>query len=217
MNISDLLTQQFLLQSVANNPILRDNVGTNLLDVNHSFFEVLSTILTEMEQDISTGSPQKSFTPPTNDNSITSNSFPLSVGKIGTNPTVSSNLDSKLGGVLKGQGAVFEQAGKMYGIDPKLLAAISMHETGNGTSNAVRNKNNVGGMMGEQGLQSFKSLEDGILAMASNLKRNYFDKGLNTISEIQKKYAPIGAENDPTDLNQYWASAVSKYYKQMNT
>ncbi|MNN97289.1 hypothetical protein D3C81_2164300 [compost metagenome] len=59
---------------------------------------------------------------------------------------------------------------------------------------------------------SFSSLEEGIDKMASNLKRNYFDQGLTTIEQIQKKYAPNGAANDPTNLNSYWVSGVSKYY-----
>lgn len=95
------------------------------------------------------------------------------------------------------------------------MAAIAVHETGNGTSNAVRKKNNVGGMMGKNGLMTFDSIEQGIDKMASNLKRNYFDKGLTTIEQIQRKYAPIGVENDAkTNVNQYWVSGVSKYYKQ---
>lgn len=64
-----------------------------------------------------------------------------------------------------------------------------------------------------KGLQSFSSIDAGIDAMASNLKRLYFDQGLNTIEKIQKKYAPNGAANDPTGLNQHWVGGVSKYYR----
>ncbi|OMF98172.1 glucosaminidase domain-containing protein [Paenibacillus sp. FSL R7-0337] len=124
-------------------------------------------------------------------------------------------MNSNLGGTLKGKGDVFAAAGAKYGIDPALLAAIAVHETGNGTSPASRNRNNVGGMMRRdgKGLQSFDSIDAGIDAMASNLKRLYFDQGLNTIEKIQKKYAPNGAANDPTNLNQHWVSGVSKYYR----
>jgi murein DD-endopeptidase MepM/ murein hydrolase activator NlpD len=123
-----------------------------------------------------------------------------------------SQLNAKLGGRLQGMGSAFIEAGRRYGIDPGFLAAIAMHETGNGTSNAVWRKNNVGGMMGKNGLMSFGSLEEGIEAMASNLKRNYIDHGLTTVEEIQRKYAPIGAANDPTGLNQHWVSGVNKYW-----
>lgn len=115
--------------------------------------------------------------------------------------------------MLKNTGNIFSSVGAKYGIDPALLAAIAVHETGNGTSKAVKNKNNVGGMMGKNGLMTFSSIEEGIDKMASNLKRNYIDKGLTTIQQIQKKYAPVGASNDPTGLNNNWVSGVSKYYK----
>lgn len=70
-------------------------------------------------------------------------------------------------------------------------------------------------MMGKNGLMTFNSLEEGIDAMASNLKRLYFDQGLDTIEKIQKKYAPIGASNDPTGLNNHWVNGVTKYYNML--
>lgn len=122
-----------------------------------------------------------------------------------------SQLDSKLGGVLKGKGAQFVKAGLDNGIDPAALAAIAMHETGNGTSPASKNRNNVGGMMGSNGLMNFDSIEDGIEAMARNLKKNYVDQGIDTIEAVQHKYAPIGAHNDPDNLNNNWSKGVAKY------
>lgn len=133
-----------------------------------------------------------------------------------SSPTATASgakLNKSLGGVLSGAGDVFAAAGAKYGINPALLAAIAVHETGNGTSNAAKNKFNVGGMYGKDGLMTFSSLQEGIDKMASNLKRNYIDKGLTTIEQIQKKYAPNGAANDPNGLNNYWVSGVSKYYK----
>ncbi|WP_052350573.1 glucosaminidase domain-containing protein [Paenibacillus gorillae] len=122
----------------------------------------------------------------------------------------------QLGGVLSGTGDLFAKYGKQYGVDPALLAAIAMHETGNGTSSAAKNKNNVGGMMRSKGgLQEFGSIEEGIAAMASNLRRLYLDQGLTTIEQIQRKYAPVGAANDPTGLNKNWVNGVSKYYQQL--
>ena len=122
-----------------------------------------------------------------------------------------AQLNAKLGGKLRGTGELFIKYGMKYGIDPAVLAAIAMHETGNGTSSAVIYKNNVGGMMGRNGLMSFPSLEAGIEAMARNLRKNYVDKGIRTIGEIQKKYAPIGAANDPMGLNYNWTSGVLKF------
>jgi hypothetical protein len=93
-----------------------------------------------------------------------------------------------------------------------LTVAISQHETGNYTSQAFNNKNNVGGNFANGQLATFESLEQGINHYINNLKRNYFDLGLDTIEEIQPKYCPIGAENDPTGINKYWVSGVTKFY-----
>ncbi|WP_081954015.1 glucosaminidase domain-containing protein [Paenibacillus sp. FSL R5-0345] len=127
-----------------------------------------------------------------------------------------AKLNSSLGGALKNTGDIFSSIGSKYGIDPALLAAIAVHETGNGTSNAVKTKNNVGGMMGKNGLMTFSSIQEGIEKMASNLKRNYIDKGLTTIEAIQRKYAPSGAANDPNGLNDYWVNGVTTYYKKFS-
>ena len=49
-----------------------------------------------------------------------------------------------------------------YDVDWKLAIAISKHETGNYTSEAFKEKNNVGGMMCNSGLISYSTLDDGI-------------------------------------------------------
>ena len=102
-----------------------------------------------------------------------------------------------------------------YGVDWKLAVAISMHETGKYTSVAFKEMNNVGGNFRNGHLMNFSNLDDGIEFFVNNLKTKYIDLGLDTIEEISVKYAPIGAENDPNNLNQYWVSGVTKYYKEL--
>jgi hypothetical protein len=102
-----------------------------------------------------------------------------------------------------------------YGVDWRLAIAISMHETGKYTSVAFNDNNNVGGNFRNGSLMVFEDLDKGIDFFISNLKNNYIDMGLDTIEEISVKYAPIGAENDPNNLNQYWVSGVTKYYKEL--
>ena len=112
-----------------------------------------------------------------------------------------------------------------YAIDWKLSVAIARHECGykNGEylSNAYKEKNNVGGMMyydsstKSSKLMSFDTIDSGINAYISNLKRNYFDLGLDTIAEIQPKYAPLGAANDPYGLNNVWQIGVKSYLSQL--
>lgn len=96
----------------------------------------------------------------------------------------------------------------------KMSVSISAWETGRWTSSAYHNKNNVGGMMCKSGLITYNSLDEGIDAFLINLKNNYFDMGLDTFDKIQKKYCPIGAENDPTGLNKNWLNGVNKMYEE---
>lgn len=102
-----------------------------------------------------------------------------------------------------------------YDIDWRLAVAISMHETGKYTSVAFNDNNNVGGNFRNGSLMVFEDLDKGIYFFISNLKTKYIDLGLDTIEEISVKYAPIGAENDPNNLNQYWVSGVYKYYNEL--
>lgn len=95
-----------------------------------------------------------------------------------------------------------------------IILAISKHETGNWSSKAFLNKNNLGGIMCRYGLKSYNSLDEGINALIQLLKNRYFLQGLDTIEKIQPVYCPIGADNDPNNLNQYWLPNVSKYYNE---
>lgn len=94
----------------------------------------------------------------------------------------------------------------------KITIAISRWETGNYTSKAFIEKNNVGGMMCKDGLINYNSLDEGIHAFVKNLKNNYFDIGLDTIDKIKTKYCPDNAKNDPNGLNKYWLNGVKEIY-----
>ena len=106
--------------------------------------------------------------------------------------------------------------------DWKIPVAIARHECGykdnQYLSNAFKNKNNVGGMMyydtttKSSYLMSFDTIDSGVEAFVSNLKRNYFNLGLDTIEKIQPKYAPVNASNDPYGLNEFWVSGVKSFY-----
>ena len=106
--------------------------------------------------------------------------------------------------------------------DWKIPVAIARHECGykdnQYLSNAFKNKNNVGGMMyydtttKSSYLMSFDTIDSGVEAFVSNLKRNYFNLGLDTIEKIQPKYAPVNAQNDPYGLNEFWIIGVRAFY-----
>lgn len=134
-------------------------------------------------------------------------------------------LDKYLGGHLKGKGSVFIDAGKANGVDPAFLAALAMHETGNGTSDlSAPPFNNVGGIKcvdkdkgcgkipgGKTNWQKFSSVEESIKYKAELLKMRYVNEGLVTIEKIQKVYAP---DNDG-EVNKYWVSGISRYLSMM--
>lgn len=133
----------------------------------------------------------------------------------GFKPVQFIKLENTLEGKLSGSAQHFINAGKKYDIDPGLLTAIAIHETGNGSSRAVNEKNNVAGMMGKNGLRSYASVEDSIYDMARNLRKNYLNQGKDTIAEIGAKYAPVGAANDPTGLNNHWTKGVSRQFNNL--
>lgn len=119
-------------------------------------------------------------------------------------------LESTLSGKLSGTSSHFINAGKKYDLDPNFLSAIAIHETGNGSSRAVNEKNNVAGMMGKNGLRSYASVEESIFDMARNLRQNYLNQGITTVAAVGAKYAPVGAGNDPTGLNNHWVTGVNR-------
>jgi len=135
-----------------------------------------------------------------------------------------SSQPSTLGNLpqpLQPYSKTFEEAGAKYGVAPQILAAIAMHETGNGTSSAFRNKNNAMGISDKSGPIAMASVEESIDKMASLL-----GKGINegtgpyanakTIDDIARVYAPPGAGNDPRNLNQFWTQGVTSNIQKLS-
>ena len=123
-------------------------------------------------------------------------------------------------GVFADKGEYIEEVCSKYGVDPYLASAIMASETGWGTSNAVKEKNNPGGFMdpntGCSTIKTFGSLDEGIEAVVRNLSKGYISQGLTTISSIGAKYCPVGASNDPTGLNNNWVPTVTKIYNTLS-
>ena len=109
----------------------------------------------------------------------------------------------------------FVAEGMRHNIDPRFLAAISMHETAAGTSSAYRTKNNAMGVSNSTGPISFQDSRESIARMArllGSLSSGPY-KNARTIADIGRIYAPPGAGNDPGNLNPHWAAGVAKYYQ----
>ncbi|WP_379965608.1 glucosaminidase domain-containing protein [Ectobacillus sp. sgz5001026] len=186
---------------------------------NQTFLTLIESMLQQAAMTDSTGQQDFSLLPNQLSTNLPKTTYSPTIGgpqvSLSYGTTNPSALNGQLKGALAKSASLFEQAGKTYGINPALLAAISMHETGNGNSRAVQVKNNPAGMMGKDGLKSYASLQDGIFDMARNLRKNYLDEGKTSIADIGAKYAPIGSENDPGNLNSYWVKGVQYYYDQL--
>lgn len=121
---------------------------------------------------------------------------------------LAEKLNRTLKSTLSGTGMSFAKYAIDMNIDPYLAVAIVLHETGcNGTcSKQVRQCYNVGGMKGGPSCngtsyKKFNSLDDGIYSFMYNLKKNYYDKGLTTPEQMNKKYAASKA----------WAGKIHHY------
>ena len=114
----------------------------------------------------------------------------------------------------------FEEAGARHGVPAALLAAISMHETGGGTSSAFRNKNNAMGISDSSGPVEVAKVEDSIEKMASLLGQGINQNtgpyaGVKTVEDIGRIYAPVGAGNDPRNLNPAWSQGVTSQLQKL--
>jgi|GEM_PF-3042263 len=123
-------------------------------------------------------------------------------------------LADKLPEGLAPYASTFIEAAKANNLDPYVLAAISMHETANGTSKAFRDKNNAMGISDVSGPREMASVEESINRMARVLAGGTYANA-NTLDEIGNIYAPIGAGNDPTSLNSYWPGGVASHYARL--
>ncbi|WP_059172700.1 glucosaminidase domain-containing protein [Bacillus sp. FJAT-27445] len=228
MTIGPLSSNWFLYKTLMDTALLGSNNRLGQLGLSSSTFQMLleQALLKAESNQFSEQNPNPanpftnnlaSLMPGTLETPASTTGFTTPKTDITSTGIDAPTLDRRLGGVLEKSGEFFVEAGRKYQISPALLAAISIHETGNGTSNAARFKFNVAGMMGKDGLKTYPSIRDSIFDMARNLRQNYLDKGKLTISQIGAKYAPIGAANDPTNLNNHWVKGVNKQFAALTT
>lgn len=119
------------------------------------------------------------------------------------------------GGGLAGQGQLFWEICIAYQVNPAFAAAIACHESADTTYQPAINAHNYFGyMVGSQSMtfKQFDSLEQGLTTCISNISRNYLYIGLN-YRQIQQKYCPVGAANDPNGLNSAWYEGVRSKYR----
>ena len=116
------------------------------------------------------------------------------------------------GSPLVGLGDVFVREGTANGIDPRALVAIARAESSLGSDPGARARNNA---FGWGPTQSFGSWQENIATVARGLKKGYLDDGLVTLAGIQRRYAPVGTANDPSDLNSNWLRNTTTLYAEL--
>lgn len=122
-------------------------------------------------------------------------------------------LDNYLKKGLAGYGQMIVKHSKQWNVDPALVSAVAIFETGWGTSNLFVNYNNPGGISGKgapRGFQAYATREDGIAALASLLGRKYVKLG--TIEEMGKVYCPTSDPRDTAGTNSSWATNVKRFF-----
>lgn len=120
------------------------------------------------------------------------------------------------GGKLEGKSKVIVKIAKKHKIPPTLFMAIIASESQWGKGDNALIQNNPLSVMGAGPLRVFPTIEDGLEAGAKNLYDLYISEGLNTPQKIGPKYAPVGAANDPKNLNNNWIPVVSQIMKSLN-
>ena len=120
-------------------------------------------------------------------------------------------------GGLANQGELFCEICIAYQVNPAFAASIACFESSYGDYEPAEINYNFFGYMSGSGSMTFTkfdSLEHGLTKCISNISRNYLYQGLN-FKQIQEKYCPVGAANDPYGTNNQWYGGVSAVYKNL--
>ncbi len=87
------------------------------------------------------------------------------------------------------------ETSEKYGLDWRLLTAISGNESLFGRVTPPNCYNAWGWGIHSRGTLCFSNWEEGIEAVARGLRKNYLDQGLVTVEQIMTRYAPVSVAN----------------------
>ncbi len=128
---------------------------------------------------------------------------------------LTARLNKSLGtDLLAGKGELIASYSLSKGVDPYLVTAIMLHETGCGTrcSALARTCNNVAGQKGSPSCmgsyKGYQTIDDGIRGAIDNLYNNFYAKGLTTVETIAPRYAESSAW--PIKINSYITKIKTK-------
>ena len=121
------------------------------------------------------------------------------------------------GGKLEGKSEKILKIADEEKVPGLLMVAIVVNESGWGKGANAMRQNNPMSVMGSKSIEDSKydTIEDGLHAGAENLYTGYIKKGLDTPKKIGPKYAPVGASNDPDDMNSNWIPMTEKVMKDL--
>ena len=121
------------------------------------------------------------------------------------------------GGKLEGKSDKILEIADEEKVPGLLMVAIVVNESGWGKGANAMKQNNPMSVMGSKSIEDSKydTIEDGLHAGAENLYTGYIKKGLDTPKKIGPKYAPVGASNDPDDMNSNWIPMTEKVMKDL--
>ncbi|QZA69688.1 lysin [Bacillus phage 035JT004] len=117
------------------------------------------------------------------------------------------------GSMMRGMGSAFLKAGQESGLDPRYLIAHAAQETGWGTSNILKDKNNWFGIGAfdnspHASAKTFGGKQQGIVDGAKWIAQNYYSKGNTTLDKMKK----AGYATDPQ-----WSNNISNIMKNAPT
>lgn len=130
-------------------------------------------------------------------------------------PLDAAGIDAVLtvaGSPLAGQGATFVNSAAAVGLDPRALVAIAGHETILQTYVPAQGIHNAFGIGPGR---AFATDAEAIAFAADLLARHYVGEQRRTLADISSKWAPVGATNDPTNLNANWTAGVGALYARL--
>lgn len=99
---------------------------------------------------------------------------------------------------------------KIYtNVDTVTALSIGAAESGYYKVKFMLRKNNVFGGMSNSGLITYENIEIGVLKYVKLLSKNYYGKGLNTLSEIGYVYCPVVDSNGNKTASSHWINLVN--------
>ncbi len=124
------------------------------------------------------------------------------------NKAVARRRDRSIPSKLQDMGTVFLTEAQEKQINPFISAAISLYESGRGTSRLARTKNNIAGLGGPGRWMTFTSVPDSIATQAKVLQRNV-NNGKTDLNKLACSGAYCATNTSP------WFRDVSSVAKEL--